>query len=527
MQKTTDVNKRLFCKAMGVAYLAPGRFVQELPLTWRGVGQAMSLAVQGFNGGATWSQTLRSRHISNIKISRVRAVIQCTYPTGRPIRDTYFSDNYDFQIGLETNYAKAVTAIAPRAMFTFGGSETVHYVAASPPAGKFIVSDILDLGEGIPAGQFFGLWTTVENPERQSNKMPYTRSTSNFLERYVGAITNQATQVSQIASGAAKTATSVTKATNAKAGVSNYFTPVMLLVETDSSLPFVYNLSDSIGYGVGEGVNGSGTDGDGLGSAQSNMGIMERAVHEMLGYNLVNAAKGSDRLEYLADSTNWDARRTLLKMGNFTHVILGDVHNDMYVATSVSKWVSGGTYPKWSVVSANSNHYIATTGGTAGATAPGGAESVIADNTVVWAFMQVVPALSTARASSLIIARMASVVEQIKFAVPGIKVIAMTSTPDAASNNGWIDAIGQSPATYWGDATSRRAVVDSLIRAKPAYLGIDSYFEPAAALEDSYPVVTSKWISNGTANLVTNDQTHPNSHGYKLAAATLTADKFV
>lgn len=488
---------------------------------WRGIGQAMSLAVQGFSGGANTCVTHRTRHYSNARFRKVRAVLQTFYPAGTPIVDTNFADNYNFQVGFEVGYVDALTGIAPRKMFTFSGAETAAYLAASPPDTGYILSDVLDLGEFVEAGDFFGLWTTVEAPSGGSNKIPYQRNSSSYIDRFGGVIN------AALSTDSARSASAVSAFSESQSGGSTYYAPCMLLIETDSSLPFVAAIGDSITYGVGEGVSGSGSAGDSLGSPLGNSGLVERGVVEGLGYNIVNFGKGSDGCKYLRTASNWAKRSQLLALANPTHVIQANVHNDISDASIVvSGWAATTVYAKWTVVSANSGHYVCIRSGTSGATAPSGTGQAIVDATCTWAYVQPAPAVSSVRASSIVLAQIANVNSQISATVPGAPIISMLPTPDASSSDSFSTTANQTPATYFGDASSRRGVVRALMSAPPAWSGIKSVFDPSEYLESGYPVESSKWVTNGAAHSVTYDGTHPNSSGANAGAAAITASLF-
>ena len=517
----------------GVVY---GESTGSVSKQWRGVNQGMSVDIQGYGGGASYSMTHRTRHYLNVRFRRVRAVLQCFHITGTPLVDKNFTNDYNFQVGLEPVFKNSTTGLTtPRKMFKFNSSDTAQYRQASPPANGYIISDVLDLGQYVEAQQFFGLWTTVEEATAGTpvtGRIPYTRSASNYLNRYIGAIAANGTTLaqSQIALDSARSATAITPATSAQPGASNYFTPIMLLIETDSGEPFIWHISDSIGYGVGEGVAGSGTEGDGVGSALSNRGFIDRAIYENLGYNGGGFGRGSDGNKYLSNPANWAYRRALLQLANPTHVINADVHND-FVSITIANWAVSTAYAKWDCKLANGNIYTCVVAGTSSSTAggPSGTGGGIVDGTCVWAYVMPQAGTATPRGASQVIAQMANVNEQIKTILPDVTILAMTVTPDASSTDSWATAANQTPATIggWGDSTSRRSGVNAAIRSKHPLLKIDGYFDPAALLEDSYPTETSKWISNGSAAYVTNDGTHPNSVGYKIGSYAITADLFV
>jgi len=519
-----------------IATQVAGRNVDAVALTWRGINQGMSVDVQGFGGGSAYSMLHRTRHYSNTRFRRVRAVLQCFQPlAGTPIVDTNFTNDYNFQVGFEQVYQNATTGLSPRKMFKFGSSEVAQYRQASPPANGYLISDVLDLGSYVEAEQFFGLWTTVEEATAGTpitGRIPYTRSSSNFLQRYVGYASLNGTTVaqSQIALDTAKSATSITAAPATQGGNSNYFTPIMLLIETDSGDPFIWFVGDSLSYGVGEGGSGSGSEGDGVGSALGNRGFIERGIWENLGYSGGGLGRGSDGNKYLITPSNWAYRRALLQLANPTHVINANVHNDMQAGISYGSWAISTAYAKWDTKQANSNIYVCVVAGTSAAsgTGPASTSGGIVDGTCVWAYLQPIVD-STVRGAAQVLVQMANVNQQIRAILPNVNMIAMTATPDAASTDNWATAVNQTPSSGggYGGPTSRRHYVNDAIRSLHPLLDITGYFDPSAAVEDSYPTETSKWAVNGSAYYATIDGTHGNSVGYRLGAATLTADKFV
>lgn len=494
---------------------------------WRGIGQNMRLDVQGFASGVnTWSRTTRSRHYSNVRFKRVRAVIQCFQQTGTPIADTLFENSMNFQVAFEAAYANATTGIsAGRPMFHFSGSPVGQYISGSPPSNGYLISDVLDLPEYVEAGQFFGLWTTQEIAARAgTDVLPWTKSASNFLQRYTGYVA--AANVSRIDADTARNATSVTAHTSTQTGEVNWFTPCMLLIETDSAAPFVVAIGDSITYGVGEGHAGSGAFGDSIGSQLGNSGIVERSLYENLEYNAVNMGKGGDRNEYLATASNWQYRRALLALANPTHVINANIHNDLTPAIGVTGWAPATPYAKYDVTSSVGGDWMALTAGTSGATPPSGTGAAFWDGGVMWAYIIPHPAASTARAAAINLAKMASANTQIKEAVPNAKILAMLPTPDASSSDNWATAGNQTVTVNYGNSLSRRGYVIGNIMANWGPLQLSGYFDPNQYVEDSWPTQTSKWVSNGVARLATYDGTHPNSSGYNLAIPALTAAMF-
>lgn len=500
------------------------------PKTVRGIGQGMSLAVQGFSGGTNvWSQTHRTRHYSNTRFQRFKVVMQCFYMTGSPIADTLFANDYNFQVGFEQNYATATTGLSPRLPITFNGGQTLaQYLVASPPSTGYIVSDWVELPSYVESKQFFGLWTTVEAAARTgSNLIPYTRLGSNFNQRFIGVI--QAANTSQIDADSTFSATSVTATTSAQSGGSSYFSPCMMLIETDSTSNFCVTIGDSIGYGVGEGVNGSGAYGDTTGSALSNSGWSERAIYENLGYDNVNFSKGSDLASYFSNPTNWQYRKQLLTLANPTHIISGNVHNDISTNITLNGRVVSTAYNKYDVFLSNAKLYMNVVAGTTSSNSGGITTTgqAVLDGTSFWEFVQ--NANSPGSQAVQIYAWQSNMVGQFKAAVPTAKVIGMLPTPDASSTDQYLTTANQTASTNWGASNSRRGNIYTMMTTWMQRLGYWSLIDPNTALEaDGLPNTTSKWFNNGfSPYLVTFDGTHPNSYGHYVQSFTLTADKFV
>jgi hypothetical protein len=500
-------------------------FTTDVVTTWQGLGQAMSLNVQGFNGGANWSLTTRSRHYSNARFRSFRVVIQTFYPTGTPIADTNFASNYNFQVGFEYPYVNGNTGIPARIPVTFNGATSTSYTTTVGPYG-YIISDPINLGYWVPAGAFFGLWTTIENAaggSSPSNTLPYQRNASNYLEKYIGV--NESV-TSQIAAETALTATSIGPVGTGAGGYSDYFTPAMMLIETDSTNPTVAVIGDSIGYGVGEGTAGNSSIGDPMGDALENAGYVMRGIFENAGYNAVNLSVGSDANKYLSTPSNWTYRKELLELANPTYVINEDIHNDIN-GTLTSAWAANTAYPKYSVVAAGggANIYMATQAGTSASSGngPSGTGSSISDGSVIWAYL--LPYSSTNDRAGYVFGSIANVNGQIAAAVPSAQLIQTTVTPQSASTDSWATTANQTASNYFG-TNSVASVLNGLIAGLNPLLGVSGYIDANPYLEYNYPTATSLWVVNGTANYATTDGTHPDSEGAFLGQAAITSSLF-
>lgn len=497
----------------------------------RGIGQGMRLTVQGFTGGSNWSSTCRTRHYSKTRFRRFKVVMPVSYSTGTPIADALFTGSQTtmhFQVGFEQTYTNATTGIPARTAVTWdSGTNYFTYDNGTWDANYgYKVSNWVNLDTYVEADQYFGLWTTVELPSgTYTNQLPYQQNGSNYINRYLGQrlATSSGIAAKGGASDYALTSSSITALAATQTGVSAIYTPCMILIETDSSHPFVFAMGDSICYGVGEGQAGSGAFGDSMGNEYGNAGYISRAIYEHLGYDCVNFGRGSDGNKYVMTANNWKYRRQMMALANPTHVINNNVHNDISATITINNWASTTAYSKYDVVFKSPNHYMCITDGTSGASGPSGTADDITDGTAHWSYIQVRPGSSNPDGSSQIFAWMCNVNDQIQAALPGVPIIGSCSTPDASSSDSWAGnpTTNQTVATGWGNATSRYGLINSLVRQMKPRLRITSYMDPAQYFEFGFPSVTGKWRTNGTAQSVTYDGTHLNSAGCAAPASIL------
>jgi lysophospholipase L1-like esterase len=475
----------------------------DAPLVWRGVGQGMSLSIQGFSGASSDSRVTRTRHSSNTRFKSVRAVLQTKYVTGNPQTDQDLPYDYDFQVAFEQGYTNAVTGIPERKLFKFGGNDSVEYRVSNAPTDGYIISDPLVLDNYVEGSELFGLWTTVNSIGGAWDTLPYQRNGSNFIQRYVGADAG----ADLIASNAAKSATSITSTSTSQSGVSNYFSPIMLLIETDSTSPFIAIIGDSIGYGVGEGTPGSSTNGDALGDSFSSSGAIERPLYSELGFDGFNMCVGGMSNKEMANAGDWPMRRALLALANPTHVINMNVHNDTSIGNFVLGRQKSQAYFVYDVIGSGGNTYFCNTPGVSGTVdnLTGTGDGVV-DGTCVWTFIA-----ANNSASAHTITNMTATNDIIKGILPNAPIFAMLGTPDASSTDGWLTVVNQTAANRWGDATSKRGITNTIISGLPSYLNVDYAIDPNIALESSPN--TSLWVADGV-DVVTSDGTHPNSTGY-------------
>lgn len=503
------------------------------PKVFRGLGQNMTITGAngiGYIAGANWSLTSRSRHYSKVAFQRFRIVLQTFDALGtNPITDTDFANSYTFQVGLEYPYTLANTGIAARIPVTFSGANTAAYVAGAGPFG-YILSDIIDLGSPIPAGAFFGLWTTVENTlgaGSPTGTLPTQRLASNFLEKYIGSVQSQ---TSQIAAGTALSATSITHTSTARAGVGQIFTPCMMLVEVPASSKMVVLIGDSMAYGTGEGdTDNSSTSGDVMGSALANAGPITRGLYEVAGLNSINLGRGNDGNKFLITAANWTYRKQLMVLANPTHVINENGGNDAAASITVSGWAGSTAYAKYSVRNNGANQYLciqAGTSGTPGGGPTGTAQSIV-DGTCLWAYVQVKPAAANAQGSAQIYGWDVTVSDQIRTALPTVKILGGQIGPSASSTDSYTTT-GNQTSTWGSPNPTRRTLTNSLRQTyQSGLLGWVGIVDFRPQLENDYTNAPGIWIANGVnANTQTKDGIHSNSSGALIGQACVSAGQF-
>ena len=172
-----------------------------------------------------------------------------------------------------------------------------------------------------------------------------------------------------------------------------------------------------------------------MGDALGNAGYITRGVFENVGYNEINLSRGSDANQYLATPSNWGYRRQLLTLATPSFVINQNICNDVSASTNwyAGNWAANTAFAQYSVISPNSNFYLAIQGGTSGSTKPSGTGQAIQDGTVVWAY--IMPYTSAKNPASVVFAYLANVNAQIKAALPAAPLIQVTCIPNVSDSN--------------------------------------------------------------------------------------------
>lgn len=491
-------------------------------LEFKGLSQAMAFTGDSgisFLGGSNWSQCTRSRHVSPVTFQRFRVVYQTFGPQGStvPITDTDFPNSYKFQCGFLQNAFNGTTGIPSRLHVTFSGTDP-GYIPGVGPFGH-VVSDIIDPGTPTIAGQPFEFFSTVENAlgaSSPANTLPQQRNASNYLQRYWGC--TQAAS-SLVAANTALTATTITPIGTTRSGAATNFTPCMILIEVPSGTKCIGLFGDSIGYGFGEGVTDfTPSNGDVMGSANGNAGILSRGIYENAsGMLAVNFCRGSDGNKNLITAANWKYRLQLMQLANPTHIVNENAFNDIEDSLpGTSGYTSNTNWNLWDVRHNGANTYVCIQAGTGGVSGPSGTGQSIADGSAIWAYIQPTPSTTNQQGSSQLYAWDLNVTAQIKTALPGIPVYGWYSTPNAASSDAFKTTGGQT--SNWGTSPSRRTYLNGLRQLyAPGLLGWAGILDLRPYWEYNYASTTGIWVADGVnANTQSYDGAHGNSSGCVL-----------
>src|SRR6185369_18263 len=257
-------------------------------MVFRGLSQGMRVAtVNLVTGGTSRSRCFRSRHYSCVPFRYFQVALPYFGAFGsNPIADALFTGSQAQlfnQVGFLYPAVNSFTGIPARQAVTFSGLNYNAYDNATFDGSVrgHVWSDIMDAGQIVPAFAPFEFWTTIELPAGVwNNNLPAQRSASNFLPRFLGAVSSTNSQIAALggASDVALTASSITAVTSAQAGAQVMFTPAMIRIGVDASVKSYVGLGDSLSDGVGEGTDTADTSGDSLGDALGNAGLLDRGL---------------------------------------------------------------------------------------------------------------------------------------------------------------------------------------------------------------------------------------------------------
>jgi len=215
----------------------------------------------------------------------------------------------------------------------------------------------------------------------------------------------------------------------------------------------IMSMGNSKLQGANEGMSGSGTFGDGGGDRDGNTGWGTRLAYK-LRLGCVQMSRGADSYNYQLIS-GIDRRMEFAAWCNPTHLIPCDPHNDT-TQTSTPGW-SQKTWVVDDTCRVNGSAYIADTGGASGSIAPVGTGKGIVDGDVRWTYIGPDDTGSTGMS---LVGKMRKLFRQYRAAMPHVKIIPPTLTPDTTSNVKALDYIYDSGT---GDLTLTIPDVSKLV----------------------------------------------------------------
>jgi hypothetical protein len=508
---------------------------------WRGMGQAMR-TVQGNWGTTNRSAVYRMPVYSPVPFRRYRLIYPTffTTTTGSPnLTDGLLSGIQSFiryTAGFEYPFTQAFTGLAARQVVRFnGGSDHADYSKSTWDANfGYIISDIMDAGQTIPARTAFGIWTGCElGAGPYSDSLPYSKSFFDLTsERYIGAdvSTGQITIAGGQATNWAHSNTTIT------GNPGKLMTPLAMLIEVDDTTECAIIIGDSQGYGLNEGnMTTPEVEGDRYGDPFGNMGTYDRGMWANYPLRLfVNLSQPGDGAKYHVTDDHLKYRLQIAALCNPTHFIDGLGFNEFSDFTQVGLWAASTAYIKGdTVLTPLTGFPNATTGGAiyvcqqAGNSAssgigPRGGGRGIADNTCVWDFVSRDQTPESLRVWKQL-GRKIEIHNKIRAQVLGAKRYVICVGPGATlgASGGADPATQQTPLQGWGEVGCRRSIYNHYVRTGLPVVEPNGFFDWTQRVEYLPDPLyeTGCWDHNGVSyRYVGLDNIHPNSHGYATMA---------
>lgn len=360
-------------------------------------------------------------------------------PGTNPVVEVDFAEAYDFMVAMEYPFNLSSTsspnlANRTRCLNTRDGLATYSYTVGQ--AERMMVFTCVAPSD-IPALSPIGFHVFQENVAGRSggvtNKaINRTVNQSTYVGRFDGVF---ASTSSIIASDPTMTRTSWTAASSGQTGLPSPMHVGALRVAVPNTFPVLLSMGNSKLAGANEGTDFSGTNalppvyGDGGGDIYGNTGWGTRLALN-LGIGCVQMSRGSDSYNYQLLS-GVDRRMQFAAWCNPTHMLPPDAHNDTN-QTGVPDWAATTLYAVDDVCKTGGNFYICDVGATSGAVAPSGTGANIADGAVRWTYIG--PQDMTSTTGAALVGKQRKMTRIYKVAMPGIKIIPPTLTPDTTSS---------------------------------------------------------------------------------------------
>lgn len=360
-------------------------------------------------------------------------------PGSNPVVETDFAEAYDFQVAMEypfnasstssTNLANRYRCLNTRDglatySYTFGQTDRMMVFTVTSPAD-------------IPAMTAIGFHVFQENVAGRSGGVTNKAincviNSSTYAGRFDGTFSSTS---SIIAADPTMTRTSWTAANAGQTGLPGVMPVGAIRVAIPKTLSVLMSMGNSKLQGSNEGTSFSGTNalppvyGDAGGDRYGNAGWGTRLALK-LSLGCAQMSRGSDSFNYQFTS-GITRRMEFAAWCNPTHFLPPDVHNDTS-QSGTPAWAGSTAYSVDDTVSLGGNFYVCEQAGTSAASGgPTGTGANIVDNNVLWTYIG--PNDMTTTTGATLVGKMRKLYRQYKAAMPNVKIIQPTLTPDSAS----------------------------------------------------------------------------------------------
>ncbi|MBB3412081.1 hypothetical protein FHT87_006051 [Rhizobium sp. BK316] len=353
-------------------------------------------------------------------------------PPRSPVLEVDLAEAYDFMLSMEYPFNDSSTsspdlASRHRCLNTRDNKAIYSYVPGQPERMMvFTVAAPADIPAFTAIGGILlhecvaGRSGSVKNKAINS-----VVNASTFIGRRDGSFNSTTSLVS---SDPTMTQTKFHAANGSQTGNPGTMLVGAIRVAVPADAVAIMSMGNSKLQGANEGMAGSGTFGDGGGDRYGNTGWGTRLACK-LGLGCAQMSRGADSYNYQLIS-GIDRRMEFAAWCNPTHLLPCDPHNDT-TQTSTPDW-SQKTWEVDDTCRANGNAYIADTGGASGSITPHGTGKGIVDGDISWTYIGPDDMASTAGMS--LVGKMRKLFRQYRAAMPHVKIIPPTLTPDTTSN---------------------------------------------------------------------------------------------
>lgn len=361
-------------------------------------------------------------------------------PGTNPVVETDLAEAYDFMMAMEYPFNPSSTSSTNlanryRCLNTRDGLATYSYVPGQ--TDKMMVFTCTAPSD-IPAMSAIGVHMFQENVAGRSGGVTNKAinsvvNQSTYAGRYDGTFSSTS---SIIGTDPTMTRTSWTAANAGQTGLPGTMLVGAIRVAVPKTFTALMSMGNSKLQGSNEGTSFSGTNalppvyGDAGGDRYGNTGWGTRLAYKK-GIGCAQMSRGSDSFNYQFTS-GVTRRMEFAAWCNPTHLLPPDPHNDTS-QSSTPAWAATTVYNLDDTCTIGGNFYICDVPGTSGTVGPSGTGANIADGTTVrWTYIG--PNDMTTTTGASLVGKMRKMSRIYKAAMPNVKLIWPTLTPDAASS---------------------------------------------------------------------------------------------